>query len=659
MDAQTPSPQTTLVILLGASEWPDSPEFPGSRAFANAVTGFKSYLFDQKRFGLPNENALDLFDVDDSPHVIDRRMRQFLEHRMGEMKQAGNPANDLLVYFVGHGGFVGRNADYYLAVRCTSTENLRLSSIPMESLASTLTDKARYLRRIIILDCCYAAAAFTAFQAEGPAKLGINQAVEAFEKQVKTVGKGTTLLCSSGKTVASQIAPDESCTMFSKALIQVLLTGNGRRRAQQYLSLREVADLAEEVIDTVLEGKAPRPEIHSPDQRDGDVADVPFFPNLAALLPTEEVTSQRQPPSPTRALASDSILPAEPQPVKRGIPRRAVILLGMAALGTVAAGAVGLELVSISHMHVTSMPTTLPATRVPPPGTTLLIYRGQDYAVFGVAWSPDGKHIASGSFDFTVHVWDASTGSDVLVFRSHTNTVLMVAWSPDGKRIASGGGDHTVRVWDAFTGGDLLTYRGHFDSVHTMAWSPDGKRIASGSFDRTVQVWDASTGGKLLTYKGHSGVAYGVAWSPDGRYIASGSSDHAVQVWDASTGTNAYTYKSHSGGVSTVAWSPKGGRIASESDNFTVQVWDALTGSDVLTYKGHSNTVHAVAWSPDGRRIASASFDQTVQVWDASTGNKLLTYKGHPTGVYTVAWSPDGRRIASGSIGLVLVWSAG
>src|SRR6266852_1825352 len=290
MDAQTPSPQTTLVILLGASEWPDSPEFPGSRAFANAVTGFKSYLFDQKRFGLPNENALDLFDVDDSPHVIDRRMRQFLEHRMGEMKQAGNPANDLLVYFVGHGGFVGRNADYYLAVRCTSTENLRLSSIPMESLASTLTDKARYLRRIIILDCCYAAAAFTAFQAEGPARLGINQTFDAFEKKAKTVGRGTALHCSSGKTVASQIAQDESCTMFSKALIQVLSTGDERRKNQHYFSLRAVVDLTEEVIIRELEGKAPRPEIHSPDQKEGDVANIPFFPNLAVKKVLEAIT---------------------------------------------------------------------------------------------------------------------------------------------------------------------------------------------------------------------------------------------------------------------------------------------------------------------------------------------------------------------------------
>jgi hypothetical protein len=322
MDVQTPSPQTTLAILLGASEWPESPDFPGSKAFANAMSSFRSYLFDPRRFGLPKENALDLFDDSSGPHVINRKIRQFLDSKIAEMKLAGNVAKDLLLYFVGHGGFVGRNSDYYLAVHCTSTEDARLSGIPMESLASTLTDKARYLRRIIILDCCYAAAAFTSFQAEGPAKLGIDQTFHAFEKKAKTVGKGTTLLCSSGKDVASQIAQDQSCTMFSKALLRVLFTGDERRQEQQYFSLHEIADLTEEVITSEFEGKAPRPEIHSPDQKEGDVALIPFFPNPAAeaerVRKAEEYASgslKKEQPPPSRQpafLASEALIPLPP-----------------------------------------------------------------------------------------------------------------------------------------------------------------------------------------------------------------------------------------------------------------------------------------------------------------------------------------------------------
>jgi hypothetical protein len=109
------------------------------------------------------------------------------------MRQAGMAPKDLLFYFVGHGGFVGRCAEYYLAVRCTSSENPSISGIRIESLATTPIDKARYLRRLIILDCCYAAAAFTAFQTEGPAQVAVRQAVDVCKEKARRVGKGHSL----------------------------------------------------------------------------------------------------------------------------------------------------------------------------------------------------------------------------------------------------------------------------------------------------------------------------------------------------------------------------------------------------------------------------------------------------------------------------------
>jgi len=280
MEAQAPTPLTTLAILLGASEWPKNHHFQSSQAFAYAARSFKSYLLHPFQFGLSEENLLDLFDTDEAPPQIDNSMRQFLSKRTSEMKKAGNPPRDLLVYYVGHGGFSGRNKDFYLALRCTSSENPQISSLPIESFASTITEQARYLRRIIILDCCYAASAYKSFQSEGPARYAINQTSEAFEKKRKKVGKGTTLLCSSGAKVPSLISKDGTYTMFSKALIQVL--SNGNTRLKDKLSVHEVADLTEEVIDTRLGEEAPRPEVHSPEQNEGDVADVPFFPNVAA-----------------------------------------------------------------------------------------------------------------------------------------------------------------------------------------------------------------------------------------------------------------------------------------------------------------------------------------------------------------------------------------
>lgn len=308
-----------------------------------------------------------------------------------------------------------------------------------------------------------------------------------------------------------------------------------------------------------------------------------------------------------------------------------------------------------------------PPVQRSPIGEVVTTYTQHSDWIAALAWSPDGKYIASASYDKTVQVWEPSTGKLKNLYTHHNsfwigNRVHSLSWSPDSSCIVSGGDDKTVRIWKVGIREPLATYYDHHDSVLAVAWSPDGKYIASAS-GVTTFVWDADTRKTLLNFGGFTRPVQALAWSPDSKFLAIGGWNDTIYVQDCSPGKNAtqsaITYREHSDFVQSLAWSPDGIRIASASNDKTVKLWDPRTGQTLLTYRGHTDAVKVVAWSPDGKYIASAGVDTTVQVWDPQTGKPIFTYDGHFGTVYGLAWSNAGKHIASGDAhNLVHVWRA-
>ncbi|GKQ38701.1 WD40 repeat domain-containing protein [Streptomyces sp. A012304] len=304
-----------------------------------------------------------------------------------------------------------------------------------------------------------------------------------------------------------------------------------------------------------------------------------------------------------------------------------------------------------------------------PLATPLLGHTG---AVYLTSFSPDGKTLATASYDRTIRLWDVSDPSHPKPLgkplTGPTSWVSSAVFSPDGATLAGAGDDGTVRLWDVRDPahprplGSPLS--GHEGTIYLLAFSPDGRTLASAGEDRTVRLWDMTDPRRpaaLATLTGHTAAVRCVAFSPGGGTLAAGGDDGTIRLWDMADRdrprSSGKVLTGHTDTVHSVAFSPDGRTLASGSADDTVRLWSvsdpghaARLGSPLT---GHTGPVWSVAFSPDGRMLAAASADSTASLWNVSdpaypsqVGEPLAGSSGE---MYALGFSPDGRTLATGS----------
>jgi WD40 repeat protein/serine/threonine protein kinase len=295
--------------------------------------------------------------------------------------------------------------------------------------------------------------------------------------------------------------------------------------------------------------------------------------------------------------------------------------------------------------------------------TNQLILRGHSAAVASVAFSPDGRLLASASHDRTIQIRDAANGSLLRIIPAHDDAVYALAFSPDGCRLASAGWDKMIKLWDPDTGAPLMSLGPQEKEVYRLAMSPDGRYLASTTVAATLRIWDLQSGQSVVE-RNEPQSFFGLAFSRTEPGVIATSNYRTIRIWNYHTGADIATLSGHHSFIKSLVFSPDGTLLASgtgdllRGDSGEVRLWDVRTGQ-CLFAMAHTDPIYALAFAPNGRYLASASQDKTVKLWDVQTGKEALTLRGHTDTVRSVAFSPQGQRLATASAdSTIRIWDA-
>jgi WD40 repeat protein len=266
----------------------------------------------------------------------------------------------------------------------------------------------------------------------------------------------------------------------------------------------------------------------------------------------------------------------------------------------------------------TPLPSNLSTISLDNAAQVTLLTRWEIGNATQVDWAPDGSQLGVSS-SVGIHLYQVATQQETQFIKTDT-AVSSLAFSPDGKTLASGAEDGTVRLWSLPDVSLLHILKEHTKRANSLDFSPDGQLLASGSDDGTARLWQVADGTPQLTIDKYAGEGFvsevnGVAFSPDGQLLASGSDDHTARLWRAADGSLLRTLEGHTKSVFSVAFSPDGQVLASGSGDGTLRLWRVSDGTLLQTLDGQAGPVVSVSFSPDGQLLASATSDGAISLW--------------------------------------------
>ena len=269
----------------------------------------------------------------------------------------------------------------------------------------------------------------------------------------------------------------------------------------------------------------------------------------------------------------------------------------------------------------------------------------------GVAFTADDRRLisAGGRWNHSGEViaWDVGSGEELTRGQEHRDYLKCIAISPDGMTFASGGWDHRIVLWDGATGTPTGDLGKHESGVYDLEFSPSGEELVSASADHTVKLWNVKKRELVFSLSGHAGEVNCVCYSPDGSYVAAGGSDGAVKLWNAESGQLHATIVGHAAGVTDVAFEQSGKTLTTAGADGMVKLWNLADVLEDAVLRGHGRALYAIAFSPDGKTLVSGGYDSTLRIWDVNSRAQIGQVKGRFGRVTSLAYSPDGEHFFS------------